>query len=281
MFEQTVEWTRTVSMDVFLPALVLCLREEESMILEAKTRAEEREKLNINVPYNSNCAHCVGHIASDRTRIGAHIPGVESEEASIIGVLVFARVMDFLHCKYLLNMSERRFLETLEPSDSLTSLDCCLKQELIHMFNKDLINCVYQELLTNDMGKTFPVDYLCLELLHQMFTEIPARWEFYMTVLQCFCRRAAENHLKLFLKLPCSPHEERMEEKWHSVVPRAMTKAERRTLNILSKTVTDMIMKIVDQATENPLRAAEIVRQGTVHAVFTHLMYRKVHLNKL
>ncbi len=89
------------------------------------------------------CAHCVGHIAStDRTSNGAHISGVESEEASIIGVIVFARVMDFLHCKYLLNMSERRFLETLEPSDSLTSLDCCLKQELIHMFNKDLINCV-------------------------------------------------------------------------------------------------------------------------------------------
>lgn len=273
MFEQTVEWIRTVSMDVVLPALVLCLREEESMILEAKARAEEWEKLNINVPCNSNCAHCVGHIAStDRTSNGAHITGVESEEASIIGVIVFARVMDFLHCKYLLNMSERRFLETLEPSDSLTSLDCCLKQEFIHMFNKDLINCVYQELLTNDMGKTFPVDYLCLELLCQMFTEIPARWEFYMSVLQYFCRRAAENHLKLFLKLPRTPHEDRMEENWHSVVPRTMTKAERRTLNILSKIVTDRIMKIVDQATENPLRAAEIVRQGTVHAVFIHLM---------
>ncbi len=45
MFEQTVEWIRTVSMDVVLPALVLCLREEESMILEAKARAEEWEKL--------------------------------------------------------------------------------------------------------------------------------------------------------------------------------------------------------------------------------------------
>ncbi|XP_016347244.1 uncharacterized protein LOC107692612 [Sinocyclocheilus anshuiensis] len=263
MFVQIVEWIRTVSMDVVLPALVLCLREEESMILEAKTRAEEWEKLNINVPYNSNCAHCVGPIAStDRTSNGAHISGVESEEAGIIGMTVFARVMDFLHCKYLLNMSERRFLETLEPSDSLKSLDCCLKQELIHMFNKDLINCVYQELLTNDMGKTFPVDYLCLELLRQMFTEIPARWEFYMDVLKYFCRWAAENHLKLFLKLPRTPHEDRMEENWHSVGPRTMTKAERRTLDILSKTVTDMIMNIVDQATENPLRAAEIVRQG-------------------
>lgn len=95
-----------------------------------------------------------------------------------------------------------------------------------------------------------------------MFTEIPARWEFYMDVLKYFCQRAAENHLKLFLKLPRTPHENHMEENLHSVGPRTMTKAERRTLNILSKTVTDMIMNIVDQATENPLRAAEIVRKG-------------------
>lgn len=138
MFEQIVEWIRTMSMDVVLPALVLCLREEESMILEAKTRAEEWEKLNIDVPYNYNCAHC------NRTGNG-HISSVE---ASIIGKKIFARVMHFLHCKYLLNKSDGRFLEIPDrSSDSITSLNGCLKQELIHTFSKDLISCVYQELL--------------------------------------------------------------------------------------------------------------------------------------
>ncbi|XP_051983202.1 uncharacterized protein LOC127644186 [Xyrauchen texanus] len=110
------------------------------------------------------------------------------------------------------------------------------------------------------MGKALHEDDLFSELL--MFegpTQMFVRQEFYLDVLHHFSQCAAKNNLKIFLKLDGSST---LELTWDSTSSTTITKAEKTTLNALSKLVNSTVMDIINEVTENPLRTAEIVRQG-------------------
>ncbi|XP_073722242.1 uncharacterized protein [Misgurnus anguillicaudatus] len=235
MVQQTVEWVRMLCMDVVLPALLLCLIEEDCMKKEAQLH---QKKAGEWIKMNS------GEILNRST-----------EEAKMIGVNIFLCMMDCLHSK---NASVRSDAEG-SASSQMTSGNS-ISRETIYMFTADLLGCVYQELLDNDMGKAYPPKYLCSDV-----SENSSSWEFYWSVLHHFFQQAAKNHVGLFMGLPdilLQDGPSNMEEIWQSCGLETMTNGEKTSLNALTKIVTDIGMNKISDAIEDPLISAEIVRQG-------------------
>ncbi|XP_065109994.1 uncharacterized protein [Paramisgurnus dabryanus] len=238
MVQQTVEWVRMLCMDVVLPALLLCLIQEDCMKKEAQLHQKRAGKC---MQINS------GEILNRST-----------EEAKMIGVNIFLCMMDCLHSK---NASVRSDAEG-SASSQMTSGNR-ISRETIHMFTADLMSCVYQELLDNDMGKAYPLKYLCSETNTE--AQNSSRWEFYWSVLHHFFQQAAKNHVGSFLGLPdilLQDGPSNMEEIWQACGLETMTNAERTSLNVLTKIVTDIGMDKISDAIKDPLCSAEIVRQG-------------------
>ncbi|KAI7810450.1 hypothetical protein IRJ41_001798, partial [Triplophysa rosa] len=207
----TIEWLKMVCINIVLPAVFVCLKEER-MTKNAK---------------------------------GGQIFYKSTKEASLIGESIFVSVMRCLRNKISSILPEAK----CSLDDVMTS-PCSL--ETIPMFKKDLINCVYLELLANGMGKNLPVDDMKKHIQPQSFILC---WEFYMTVVHYFCQRASWHHMESLLGLPHTIQDD---------LSGSMTKAERTTLNVLTKTLTDTVTDMISEATEHPFWIADIIRQGQI-----------------
>ncbi|KAI7789874.1 hypothetical protein IRJ41_008358, partial [Triplophysa rosa] len=212
----TIEWLKMVCITVVLPALFVCLKEEQMTKI----------------------------IKGISTELTNDQPQKSTKVASLIGECIFVTMMQCLRNKMSYFMSEAKCsLENVMTSEHSI--------EMILMFKKDLINCVYLELLANGMGKNFPVDDMENNSQARPFK---LRWEFFMSVLHYFCQWASWHHMESFLELPHTLQDD---------LGGSMTKAERTTLNVLTKKLTDTVTDMIGEATEHPFWVAEMMKQGS------------------